>query len=65
MANTNGRNGFRVVGESQNNTLRENVAFNNNQDGSGVAFDAKDDTFPPGFDNVWVDNDFGTTDGIF
>ena len=62
-ADSNRRNGFRVVGESQNNTLRENEGSGNDVSSSG-AFDALDDDIPAGFDNDWVDNDFGTCSGF-
>ena len=57
-ADINLGNGFRVVGESRNNTLEANEGMGNGN------FDALDDAIPAGFDNVWVDNVFGTTSGF-
>jgi hypothetical protein len=57
-ADNNGAYGFRVVGESQMNTLAENDGLGNGN------FDALDDDVPVGFENEWSDNDFGTSDGF-
>jgi len=51
----NGVNGFLVTGTSTLNAFRENEGF-----GNGI-FDAEDQT---GMDNIWEDNDFGTTSGF-
>ena len=49
----NGTHGFRVVGISEKNTLKENEAL-----GNGI-LDAKDDVLGS---NTWVDNVFDTSD---
>jgi hypothetical protein len=57
-ADNNGAYGFRVVGESQMNTLAENDGHDN-----GI-LDALDDDDPVGFENEWSDNDFENFEGF-